>query len=41
MIVDSIEDLCDPEKLLHEILPTNNREDDTPHDMREWIATHS
>jgi NagD protein len=41
IIVDSIADLCDPEKLLHEILPTMNREDDTPHDMREWIAAHS
>ncbi len=41
MIVDSIADLCDPEKLLHEILPTMNRDDDTPHDMREWVAAHS
>jgi NagD protein len=41
MVIDSIADLCDPEKLLHEILPTMKREDDTPHDMREWIAAHS
>ncbi len=41
MIVDSIADLCDPDKMLHEILPTMNREDDTPHDMRDWIAAHS
>jgi len=41
MIVDSIADLCDPDKLLHEVLPTMNRDDDTPHDMREWVAAHS
>ena len=41
MIVDSVADLCDPDKLLHEVLPTMNREDDTPHDMREWAAAHS
>ena len=41
MIVDSIADLSDPEKILHEVLPTMNREDDTPHDIREWVATHS
>ena len=40
MIVDSIADLCDPDKLLHEVLPTMNREDDTPHDIREWVAAH-
>jgi hypothetical protein len=41
MIVDSIADLCDPDQLLHSVLPTMNREDDTPHDIREWVATHS
>ncbi len=41
MAIESIANLCDPEKLLHEILPTMNRDDDTPHEMREWIATHS
>jgi 5'-nucleotidase len=41
MVIGSIADLCDPEKLLHEILPTMNRDDDTPHDMHEWIAAHS
>jgi NagD protein len=41
MVVESIADLCDPDKLLHEILPTMNREDDTPLDMREWIAANS
>jgi len=41
MIVDSIADLCDSDKMLYEVLPTMNREDDTPHDMREWIKAHS
>jgi NagD protein len=41
MVVESIADLCDPDKLMHEILPTMNREDDTPHDMRSWIAAQS
>jgi len=41
MIVDSIADLNDPDKMLYEVLPTMNREDDTPHDMREWIKAHS
>jgi NagD protein len=41
MIVDSIADLCDQDQLLHNVLPTMNREDDTPHDIREWVATHS
>jgi NagD protein len=41
MIVDSVADLCDPDKMLYEVLPSMNREDDTPHDMREWIKAHS
>jgi NagD protein len=41
IIVESIADLCDPDRLLYEVLPTMNREDDTPHDMREWITAHS
>ena len=40
-ISDNLADLCDPEKLMHEVLPTMNREDDTPHDIRDWIAAHS
>ena len=35
IVVESIAELCDSDKLLNEILPTMNREDDTPHDMRE------
>jgi hypothetical protein len=27
--------------LIAVIVPTMNREDDTPHDMREWAAAHS
>jgi NagD protein len=41
MIVESIADLCDPDILLHSVLPTMNREDDTPHDIREWVAANS
>ncbi len=41
MIVESIAELCDPDRLLHHVLPTMNREDDTPHDIREWVAAHS
>lgn len=41
MIVDSIADLCDPEKMLYELLPTMNREDDTEHDVGAWIKAHS
>jgi NagD protein len=41
MNVNSIADLCDPDKFLHQLLPTMNREDDTPQDMHEWIAAHS
>jgi NagD protein len=41
IVVDSIADLCDTDRFLREIVPTMNREDDTPHDMREWAAAHS
>jgi NagD protein len=41
IVVDSIADLCDSDKLLNEILPTMNRDDDTPQDMRSWIAANS
>jgi NagD protein len=41
IVVNSIADLCDPDKLLHEVLPTMNREDDTPQDIRGWVAAHS
>jgi NagD protein len=41
IVAESIAELCDPDKLLNEILPTMNREDDTPQDMQSWIAAHS
>jgi NagD protein len=41
MIVDSIADLCEPDRLLHHVLPTMNREDDTPQDIGEWVAANS
>jgi NagD protein len=41
VIVESVADLCDPDRLLYRILPTGSREDDTPQDMREWIQAHS
>ena len=41
IIVDSVADLCDADKVFHQIMPTMNRDDDTPHDMRDWIAAHS
>lgn len=41
IVVESIADLCTHDELIEELVPTFNREDDTPHDMREWIAAHS
>jgi NagD protein len=41
VIVESIADLCDGDRLLNDMLPLSNREDDTPHDIREWVAAHS
>jgi NagD protein len=41
LIIDSVADLDERTGLLHEILPTMNREDDTPHDLREWARTHA
>jgi NagD protein len=41
MIVESVAELCDPDRLLHQVLPTMNREDDTPHDIRDWVVAHS
>jgi NagD protein len=41
IIAESIAELCDPDRLLNHVLPTMNREDDTPHDIREWVASHS
>jgi NagD protein len=40
-VVESIADLCEPDRLLHQVLPTMNREDDTPQDIRQWVTAHS
>ena len=41
MIVNSVADLDEHTGLLHELLPTMNREDDTPHDLRAWARAHA
>lgn len=41
LIVDSVADLSSPDGGLGDVLPTMNREDDTPQDMQQWIAAHS
>jgi NagD protein len=41
IIVDSVAELCDSDKLLYNVLPTMNRDDDTPHNIRDWVAAHS
>ncbi|MBX3427299.1 MAG: HAD family hydrolase [Pirellulales bacterium] len=41
VVLDSVADLDADGGLLHEILPTMNREDDTPHDLREWARMHA
>ncbi len=41
LIVDSVADLCDTSVLLHQVLPTNNREDDTPLDIDAWAKAHA
>jgi len=38
IVVDSVADLCESDNLLHNVLPTMNRDDDTPHNIRDWIA---
>jgi NagD protein len=41
IVVNSVADLDESTGLLHEILPTMNREDDTPHDLRAWARAHA
>ncbi len=41
LVVDSVADLCDTSVLIHQVLPTNNREDDTPHDIDAWVKAHA
>lgn len=40
-VIDSIADLCDQHMLLNELMPLQNREEDTPHNLREWVTAHS
>ena len=40
IVLDSVAEL-DEDGMLHEILPTMNRADDTPHDLREWARAHA
>ena len=40
IIIDSVADLANPHRL-SQILPTLNREDDTPVDLDKWIKAHS
>jgi len=39
VIVESILELCDHHRLMYEILPSHNHQDDTPQDMQRWMAT--
>lgn len=41
VIIDSIADLCNHERLLAETKIATNREDDTPLNLEEWVAAHS
>jgi NagD protein len=41
LVLESIADLCHRERFLYEVPPTMNRDDDTPHDLREWSVSHA
>lgn len=41
MVVDSIADLCNSGFVMEKFLPITPRRDDTPHDLAEWVRTHS
>jgi NagD protein len=41
LVIGSVAELDERSGLLHEILPTMNREDDTPHDLREWARVNA
>lgn len=41
VVVDSIADLCKPGFGLEKFIPMTARRDDTPHDLAEWVRTHS
>lgn len=40
LVIDSVAQLAEPGGILDDVLPPINREDDTPHDLREWALTH-
>jgi NagD protein len=40
LVIDSVADLVEGTGLLQQILPTMRREDDTPHDLRQWVGAH-
>ncbi|MCA9230348.1 MAG: HAD family hydrolase [Planctomycetales bacterium] len=40
VVLESIADLCSDQRLTQEISTVRNREDDTPHDLQEWIKSH-
>src|SRR5688572_20510447 len=40
LVIRSVAELDERAGLLNEILPTMNRDDDTPHDLREWARVH-
>jgi NagD protein len=41
MVINSVADLAEHTGLLQEVLPTMNREDDTPHDLRAWARANA
>ncbi len=41
MVLDSVADLCGPDQRLDDLVPTMNRDDDTPLDLAEWARVHS
>ena len=41
LVISSVAELAEEIGLLNQILPTMNREDDTPHDLREWTRLHA
>jgi NagD protein len=41
LVIESVADFEEQTGLLHQLLPTMRREDDTPHDLREWAAANA
>jgi NagD protein len=40
LVIDSVAQLAEPGGVLDDVLPPISRDDDTPHDLREWVLTH-